>query len=236
MKSKILMTMIVTAFVTLSSYQAKSQTKQPSDLSKYEVAADFTSLSLDSGTSLPGLGGRFTFNLNKHVALETAGYFFPGKCDGCVGEITGNVTEGLFGVKIGKRFKKWGIFGKARPGFASFSRGAFDIVPLASFSGPGQVSCFGTVPNLVPCFRIAETRRTHAVLDLGGVLEFYPSKRIVVRFDGGDTMIHYTRRTFTTLVADPANPTSGIPVLGTFIGPAHTRHSFQFMGGVGFRF
>lgn len=235
MKRKTFATVIIATLVVICSYQAKAQTKQSADLPKYEVGADFSSLSLDSGTSLPGFGGRFTYNLNKHVALEAAGYFFPGKCEFCVGEITGHITEGLFGVKAGKRFKKWGIFGKARPGFASFGRGGFDVVPLASFAGSGQVNCFG--PNqTVPCFRFAESRVTHAVLDLGGVLEFYPSKRIFLRFDGGDTLIHYTRRTFTTLVVDPANPTSGIPILGTLIGPAHTRNSFQFIGGVGFRF
>jgi hypothetical protein len=237
MKRKALVPVIVTAFVVLSSYQASAQTKQSSDLPKYEVAADFSSLSLDTGTTLPGLGGRFTYNLNKHLALEAAGYFFPGKCEFCVGEITGHIVEGLFGVKAGKRFKKWGIFGKARPGFASFGRGAFNVVPLANFGVGGQINCFGPSPsNPLPCFRIDSTRLTHTVFDVGGVLEFYPSKRIVVRFEGGDTMIHYTRRTFNTLLLDPANPTSGIPILVPVTGPAHTRHSFQFIGGVGFRF
>ena len=32
-------------------------------------------------------------------------------------------------MKVGKRFEKWGIFAKARPGAISFSQGAFDIIP-----------------------------------------------------------------------------------------------------------
>lgn len=30
--------------------------------------------------------------------------------------------QGQFGGKIGKRFDRWGVFGKARPGFVGFSR------------------------------------------------------------------------------------------------------------------
>lgn len=208
---------------------------QSTDIPKYEVAADFSSLSLNSGTTLPGLGGRFTYNINKHFALEAAGYFFPGKCDSCTGEVTGRVGEGLFGVKAGKRFRKWGIFAKTRPGLISFGKGAFEITPVSSPAGGGvPVSCFGPDPLApAPCFSFRQTRLTHAALDLGGVLEFYPSRRIVVRFDGGDTMIRYGQRTFNTLAQNPA--TGAITVV-PIAGPAHTRHSFQFVGGVGFRF
>ena len=207
---------------------------QSTNIPKYEVAADFSSLSLNSGTTLPGMGGRFTYNINKHFALEAAGYFFPGKCDSCTGEVTGRVAEGLFGVKAGKRFEKWGIFAKARPGLITFGKGVFEITPLSSSAGGGSpVSCFGPDPLAPPCFTFQSTRLTHAALDLGGVLEFYPSRRIVVRFDGGDTMIRYGQRTFNTLTQNPA---TGAITLIPITGPAHTRHSFQFMGGVGFRF
>lgn len=228
MKRSLFFTITMGICLLLSSGNTHAQSK---DIPKYELAADFSSLSLDSGTTLPGAGGRFTYNLNQHVALEAAGYFFPGKCDSCTGEITGQVAEGLFGVKAGKRFKKWGIFGKARPGFVSFGRGAFDITPVGS--GALQAQCLGANPTAPPCFTFQSSRLTHAALDLGGVLEFYPSRRIVVRFDGGDTMIRYGQRTFNTLIQNPA---TGAITLIPITGPAHTRHSFQFMGGVGFRF
>ena len=210
---------------------------QSTDVPKYEVAADFSLLGLNTRTTLPGLGGRFTYNINKHVALEAAGYFFPGHCLGCSsGEPTGHVVEGLFGVKAGKRFQKWGVFAKARPGFMSFGHAAFNVVPLVVMGTPhGLISCYGPTFS-APCFRIEENRLTAAVLDVGGVLEFYPSRRIVVRFDGGDTITRYGQRSFTTLTVDPANPTSGIPILGPGTSPAYTRHSFQFTAGVGFRF
>lgn len=193
---------------------------QSTDIPKYEVAADFSSLTLASRETYPGVGGRFTYNLNKSVALEAAGYFFPGKCDTCPGQVTGRITEGLFGVKAGKRFEKWGIFGKARPGFITLSKGAFDVIP----TGAG-----GPFP-----FTFNVHSQTNFALDLGGVIEFYPSKKIVVRFDVGDTLIHYPSRTFNFLIPDPANP--GGALLAPFTSPARTDHSIQFIGGVGFRF
>lgn len=58
---------------------------------------------------------------------------------------------------------------------------------------------------------------TEFALDLGGVLELYPSRFVSVRFDLGDTMIHYGRSTL-----------SG--------GPGSITHNLQFTTGVGFRF
>ena len=218
MKRKLLFTIIAIGIsLLLSPLNARAQSADPP---KYEVAADFTSLTLASRETYPGLGGRFTYNLNKHVALEAAGYFSPGKCDSCGGTVTGKITEGLFGVKAGKRFEKWGLFGKARPGFINFSKGAFDIV---------QTGAGGPFP-----FRFEVHSQTNFALDLGGVLEFYPSKKIVVRFDAGDTLIHYPRRTSNFLAPDPANP--GGALLVPFTTPAYTSHSLQFIGGVGFRF
>jgi hypothetical protein len=70
-------------------------------------------------------------------------------------------------------------------------------------------------------------------VDVGGVLEFYPSRRIVVRFDGGDTIIRYNQRTFDFLVFPMGSTT---PVLTPITQPAYTTHNFQFTAGVGFRF
>jgi hypothetical protein len=152
------------------------------------------------------------------VALEAEGNFFPNKCGYCglSGDNNGNITQGLFGVKAGKRFEKWGLFAKARPGLVSFSQGDSKYVSI----GNGN-------------FEFSQNRLTHFATDVGAVLEFYPSKRIVTRFDGGDTMIHYGQRTVNyfsyTSLTDP-----GMLVPYTF--RASTRHNFQFSAGVGFRF
>jgi hypothetical protein len=191
---------------------------QSADVPKYEVAAEFSSLTLNPGHTEPGLGGRFTYNLNKNVALEAAAYFFPRTCEFCA---TGRITEGLFGVKAGKRFQKWGIFGKARPGLVSLSKGAFNLVPI----GGG-----GPFP-----FTVESRRLTNFALDVGGVLEFYPSHHIVTRFDFGDTMVRFGQRTTGfQLITDPI---TGVTTLGApIISPAYTGHTLQFTAGVGFRF
>lgn len=191
---------------------------QSQDLPKFEVGAEFSSLARDSfeSKSEPGVGARFTFNLNRSVAFEAAGYFYPDKCFSC--RNAGNMSQVVAGVKVGKRFEKWGVFGKARPGVVSFSRGEFNPLPIVT----------GPLP-----FQVEISRTNSFAADLGGVLEFYPTKRIVTRFDAGDTIIHFRRRTTNAIVFDPfTEGVSFIPI----VQPARTTHNFQFTAGVGFRF
>ena len=63
-------------------------------------------------------------------------------------------------------------------------------------------------------------------MDVGGVVEFYPSSRIVTRFDFGDTIIRYGEYRRESFVAS-------VPFLSR---PPETKHNFQFSAGVGFRF
>lgn len=206
--------LIATIVILLMQTQTFSQTDE---LKKFEVAAEFSSLqreSFDTRTEV-GFGGRFTYNLNRVVSLEAAGYFFPKECFSCPNN--GRVTQVVAGAKVGKRFDSWGIFAKARPGFVSFSEGEFDVR--------------ATSPTGVP-FELAFHRLTSFAADLGGVLEFYPSKRIVTRFDAGDTIIHFNRRTNNAAIFDPNGGFSFFPITT----PARTAHHFQFMASVGFRF
>ena len=200
--------------VTHSNSLAQSQ-----DLPKFEVGGEFSSLSRESFETRmePGVGARFTFNLNRSVAFETAGYFYPDKCFSC--RNGGNMSQFVAGVKIGKRFEKWGIFGKARPGLVSFSRGEFNVIPAANGS---------SLP-----FDVQTNRTNSFAADLGGVVEFYPSKRIVARFDAGDTIIHFGSRTINGVAFNPITQTViFIPITQ----PARTTNNFQFTAGVGWRF
>ena len=55
---------------------APAALSQTQDLPKFEVAAEFTTLereSFNGRRTEPGIGGRFTFNLNENFALEAAG-------------------------------------------------------------------------------------------------------------------------------------------------------------------
>jgi hypothetical protein len=209
-KSCFVVAIIIVLLVQLEAFA------QSAELPKFEVAAEFTTLereAFDRRTE-PGLGGRFTYNLNEVFSLEAAGYFFPKQCFSC--RNNGRMIQAVGGVKVGKRFEKWGIFAKARPGVVSFTEGETNIVP----AGPTG-------------FELQRNHVTSFAADIGGVVEFYPSKRIVTRFDAGDTIIHFTRRTTNDFIFNPVTNTF---VIGPITRPARTSHNFQFMASVGFRF
>jgi hypothetical protein len=200
---------------------------------KYEVGVQFSSVSFSENEpvpgpgpgiadfqskTLPGIGGRFTYNFNSHVGFEAEGNLFLGDTNlyAPLGS-GGRPSQVVFGIKAGKRFEKFGLFAKTRPGFVSFSEGKF---PLAAFLQPNP-----------PLFNPPGERVTHLAFDIGGVFEFYPSKKIVSRFDAGDTIIRYGEQTVIG---------GGVLLPGitppTVIIPGETRHNFQFSAGVGFRF
>lgn len=210
-------TLFLIAVITVLPVAALAQTQ---DLMKFEVAAEFTTLERDdvSGQRTdPGFGGRFTYNINRVFALEAAGYFFPKRCFQC--RNNGRITEGLAGVKVGKRFENWGIFAKVRPGAVSFSQGTLNVVDNPA--------------NPAFPFQFELNRLTTFATDIGGVIEFYPSNRIVTRFDAGDTIMHFRKRTTNTVLFNPI--TDEISLVPITI-PARTTHHFQFMASVGFRF
>ena len=214
---KILMAFAALFCLTCGGLEAKAQAD---DVPKYEVGIHFTSITkpdFSNGATEPGFGGRFTYNINSSVAIEAVGNFFPHSCRFC-GDNSGNITQGFAGVKAGKRFEKWGIFGKARPGIVSFSNGAGDYVAT------------GTSPFFP--FEFRQRRLNTFALDLGGMLEFYPTRKIVTRFEAGDTLIHYGSRQVNV----PAIDSSGSFILIPIRTPSETRHNFQFSAGVGFRF
>ncbi|MFZ0752060.1 MAG: hypothetical protein WAM70_22055, partial [Pyrinomonadaceae bacterium] len=81
-----------------------------------------------------------------------------------------------------------------------------------------------------PEFRTGKA--TYPSMDVGGVVEFYPSRRIVTRLDIGDTIIRYG------VYRDPVGQvcaTICVPPL-VFERPAERRHNLQFSAGVGIRF
>ena len=188
---------------------------QSTEVPRIEIAAEFSTLALgDSERTEAGFGARFTYNLNKSIALETSGYFFPDRCRGCFnrGQIVGLVG----GLKAGKRFRTWGLFGKVRPGVLTYGRAQTNIIQTA----PGS-------------FQFQQTGVDAFSTDIGAVLEFYPSRRIVTRFDGGDMISHFGSRLTNAITFDPTTNTHS---LVPFMLPSRTTHNFQFSASVGFRF
>src|SRR5215475_4183751 len=167
---------------------------------KLEVGGQFSVMGRSAGgdaTSIGG-GGRLTFNLTRYLALEGELNYFPS-----TGFIDLRRFQGQFGVKSGLRFDRFGVFGKLRPGFINTK---YDVPTLCAQTVclPNGV-CTQIFLPVCPPITIAETGFS---LDVGGVLEFYPAKRVIVRFDVGDTVVKHS---FAT-------------------------HNLQLGAGVGFRF
>lgn len=222
MKRNVILT-AATAIILLLAGGHHAALAQSDELQKFEVGAQFSSLSIDKGGETrtePGIGGRFTFNVTDNFALEAEGNLFPKKDRFIAFRTGGRAVEGLFGVKIGKRYKRFGIFAKARPGFISFSQGRAEFIPTGGATDP-----FAT-------FDIRIKRLTHFAADIGGVLEFYPTRRVFTRIDVGDTIIRYGQTTITTYGLTPGGTFTPF----TFTIPSDTTHNFQFSAGVGFRF
>ena len=122
--------------------------------------------------------GRYTWNLSPSLAIEGSVAYLPGYQSGGATD-TGHELLALGGVKAGWRGRRFGIYGKAEPGISSWT--------------PGLVVYEGTPQS----YRVVDERRTDFTMDMGGVVEIYPTPRTIVRFDGGQTLIpEYDQVTF----------------------------------------
>jgi hypothetical protein len=146
---------------------------------RFEVGAQFSVIGRRVGgaTSIGG-GGRLTFNLTKYLALEAELNSFPSAGINDVRRF-----QGQFGAKSGWRFDSFGVFGKLRPGFIS-AKYNVQTICLQPVCLPNGVC---SQPFPFPC-SLVTVKDTGFSVDVGGVLEFYPSKRIILRFDAGDTI------------------------------------------------
>lgn len=205
-------------FILASATAARAQ---ESDAPKTEIGVQFSSLSVNlpvfGGTqNPPGFGARVTYNVNDFFAVEAEGNIYPSttRRDYVVG---GAAQQAQFGAKVGKRWKSFGLFAKARPGFVSFGE---------TLAPPSQGQAGGAT-----FFGFGRERKTHFSMDVGGVLEFYASRRTFVRVDAGDTIIRYGEHAEFVPVPLPGSFASAIGP-----APSETLHNFQFTAGVGFRF
>jgi hypothetical protein len=202
---------------------------KPSSQSSIEFAELLASLHItEPNVPEPGFGARFTYNVTNDIAFEAEGNFFPGRNDD-LGVPRGQIYQGQFGVKVGKRFKKLGLFLKVRPGFVRFTK-------VSQFTGFRLVSFFHPSRGVEVQLENAEFRigkATYLSTDLGGVVEFYPSRRIVTRFDVGDTIIRYGIYRERAIIICPLSAPCPAQL---FERPAETRHNLQFSAGIGIRF
>jgi hypothetical protein len=152
---------IAIVLLLVGSSSAQDQDKTP----KYEIGLHYAALNVtEKSDKDSGIGVRFSYNLNDYLGVEAEATGFPQTREGG----GNNETQGLFGVRVGKRDKRYGIFAKARPGFTRFY--LLGITP-----GPNAF----------------EQGHTRLAVDVGGIFEYYPTRNTAVRVDVGDTMVHF---------------------------------------------
>ena len=126
---------------------------------------------------------------------------------GKLGDRAEIVCRDSLASRPGKRWEKGGVFLKARPGFIHFRRDPFGV--------KNQAAAF-----------LARTGLQYGTRSRsGGVIEYYTSRGLILRFDLGDSVIRYARRTVRTSEFVPAYEAGGF-----------TTHNWQGSFGIGFRF
>jgi hypothetical protein len=119
-----------------------------------------------------GIGGRVVVHVLPHLDFESEATVWPNNA-----ATSGTWIQALFGIKAGERFGRFGIFAKARPGFMVFRKDPFGA------TRPGNSFQFRQ-----------SAASSEPVFDAGGVLEYYTSRNLILRFDLGDMLVHYHRR------------------------------------------
>lgn len=188
---------------------ARAQT----DERKLEVGALFTSLRLDNfpsraslaneNVTVNGIGARLGYNFTDNIALDAEANFFPETHFG--NNQLGQKTQAFVGVKAGKRFERFGLFAKARPG----------VMYIGEITS--SLDC-SAVRNGTVC----RPNHNNFAFDAGGVAEFYPTKRAIIRVDVGDTIIRLKQ--------------SGGGLLFPAPSTTNTTNNFQASIGFGYRF
>lgn len=177
----------------------------------WDVSAQLSVLRLGEFDALStGIGGRVTKDLTKAVALDGEFVFVPRDTVSLLnsvgnGQVAGvryerRRVDGFVGVKAGRRFDRVGIFAKVRPGFSRLTNTGAD--------------CTGDVCALM--LLAVPDYKTEFAVDLGAVLEFYGSDRLVARVDLGDAFIRHRGQ--------------AVP------GSSGSSHNFASKFGIGFRF
>ena len=187
----------------IAGAQDTQQRYELGGLITYTFLSEIGSTDSGVGTGAGGLGGRFVYRALPVLDLEGEIHYLPGNS-----ATSGNHLQGFFGVKVGKRWEKGGIFLKARPGFIHFRRDPFGV------QKPGS-----------SIFSHERASSTEPDLDLGGVIEYYTSRGLILRFDLGDSVIRYARRTIRTSEFVPPYEAGGF-----------TTHNWQGSFGIGLRF
>jgi hypothetical protein len=234
MKRKILYSLIALALLVAAGRGEAAAQEDGPDVEEhpFEVGAQLTFIGINlpervvtsppatgASTVLPrdyfstaGYGGRFAYNASRYLALEAEVSYLPKRN---INEVhQSRRTQVFVGLRAGRRWEKFGLFAKARPGAMHFDE--YGIRGPCTFT-PGSDDCFADA-------------RTFFAADLGVVAEYYPTPRTIFRVDAGDTVIRF--RDVGPITFPPIGTSPGSSVFTR----ADTTHNFQMTFGLGFRF
>ena len=187
----------------------QQETKVPG---KWEFGPLFSAMMLsreglaDNVRTEPGFGGYLSYRFYGVLYLDGDLLYFPRRPDVSGPHDGGTILQGLFGLKGGIRRNHFGFFGKVRPGFNSYS----DALTSISSNGESPTYAYG--------------RSNNFVLDLGGIVEFYPRERNTLRIEIGDTHLYFGTRDVNVDGSNKSYPGGKM------------QHSIQLMVGYGWRF
>ena len=230
---------VVCVAILLAAMAPAARAQNFADDTRWELGGHFALLNLpyqcsgqancDTGSS--GFGGNLTYNMSAWVSLDAEMNFFPDNGNPATSVTGGQVTEGLFGLRVGPTTRKWGFYSVLRPGFVSFSRvleGASTAPGGVAGATTGQRQFTATLfapdawrsPKLYSAQTLSTaglgfSRNTDFALNYGEAIEYRPTKHVALRFDIGDTIVTYP----------------GVSVLGPF-----KQHNFQVSQALVIRF
>ena len=123
-----------------------------------------------------GLGLRGGYRFGRGFALEAEFEHFPGALGGRV-PFTASRTAARLRARAGVVGERWGAFAALAPGVLRFA------------SAPEPIACIAVFPPPLECQLAAG--RTVPGFGLGGGVELFASKRVVVRLDVEDLLLRY---------------------------------------------
>jgi outer membrane protein with beta-barrel domain len=202
------------------------------DNSKWEIGGHYALLHLPSqcssttcDTTNNGLGANLSYNFSSWMGFDSEMNFFGSNGDAPTPTTGGNVTEGLFGFRLGPTTRRWGFYSVVRPGFVNFSRVLDANAAGSAILPPGGAAKFAGVqlpsatanpvgPSGVPQFSatlryqaaadanplavMGFTSATYFAFNYGEAIEWRPTRHAALRFDVGDTIVAYPGSTVGT--------------------------------------
>src|SRR5947209_11063239 len=152
-------------FICLLAPRAGAQEQ----FSRHEVSAQFTTIRFFDAAAKRyffGVGGRYDFNFNRRIAFETQVDFFPKDIFPVYQRQGGKLTHVLVGVRAkAVQSRHFSVYGVLRPSLLIFTN-------VPQYSGPpGKLPGFTTRPQ------------AQLALNLGGGVEYYPTPRLIARFE-----------------------------------------------------